>query len=133
MAFFKWDESLSLGVGPIDAQHQKLVGYVNELFEAITNKRSQDVVGRILDDLIGYTVDHFTAEEALFDSHGFPESKKHKDEHARLTERVEELQSDFRGGTAMLDLVVMTFLKDWLERHIKQSDKKYVDFMNKPR
>jgi len=37
-----------------------------------------------------------------------------------------QFQSDFQSGQAALSVQLLHFIKDWLEKHINGSDKKYV-------
>ena len=62
MNFFDWTPDLDTGIGQVDEQHKILVRCLNELYEANQNKDTA-AEGRIIGDLIRYTVEHFTDEE----------------------------------------------------------------------
>ena len=65
MALMVWDNSFSVNVKEIDAQHQKLIALINDLHDAMKTGKAKDVLGKILSDLTDYTVYHFGNEERL--------------------------------------------------------------------
>jgi len=129
MALFQWNTALySVGSDKIDAQHQKLVELLNALYEAMSKGKGNDVLGEILNELIDYTVVHFNTEETLFDKYNYPETANHKEEHKNFVNEVSQFKKEFDSGKAMVSIKLMTFLKDWLVKHIKGSDKQYSEF-----
>ena len=64
-----WTADLSVGIEAIDDQHRRIVDYINELHEASQND-DRNVVGRIIDDLMEYTVSHVSFEEAMMERAG---------------------------------------------------------------
>jgi len=67
MSIIQWDESLSVKVKEIDAQHQKLINLLNELFDAMRVGKGNQILGGILHGLLTYTQTHFKNEEMYFD------------------------------------------------------------------
>lgn len=51
---------------------------------------------------------------------------EHKLEHDRLTKQVREFQRSFQAGRSSVTIPLMTFLKDWLTKHIMTEDEKYI-------
>ena len=131
MPLMEWTEKLSVGVGQFDQEHQKLVGMVNDLFDAVQSGKGKDRLGPILDGLLSYTKTHFANEERYMQQHDFPSFKAHKAEHDALAKQVLEVQAKFKAGaTAALSMEVMNFLKNWLVKHILGTDKGYGPFLN---
>jgi hemerythrin-like metal-binding protein len=126
----EWTNSYSVAVGPMDQEHQKLVGIINNLYGAMHSGRGQEVIGTILDELITYTRTHFSHEERLMQESGYPGLDEQKRAHEALISQVMETQSKYRSGTA-LSQEVMSFLKDWLVNHIQGMDKRYGPHLNK--
>lgn len=126
MAIMSWNNSFSTGIASIDAQHQQLVGFVNELYDAMTKNQGNEVTKRVLNNLVDYTVRHFAHEEQLFARTGYPESKAHIAEHEALKKQVGDFGKKFAAGQATVNAELMNFLRNWLTTHILQSDKKYV-------
>ena len=131
MPLMAWNDKLSVGVAVIDADHKKLVGMVNELYDAMQAGHGKEALGKILDGLISYTGMHFAREEKFFAETAYPESVAHKKEHDDLVKQVLDVQAKYKaGGTGTLSLEVMNFLKNWLVKHIQGSDKKYAPHLN---
>jgi hemerythrin len=126
MPILPWNNSLAIGIASIDAQHQQLVSYLNELYDAMTAKKGPEVTGRILSQLVDYTVKHFAHEEQFFAQTGYPDSAAHIKEHNDLKQKVGEFGKSFAAGKATINAELMNFLRSWLMTHIMQSDKKYV-------
>ncbi|MGA1994228.1 MAG: bacteriohemerythrin [Bryobacteraceae bacterium] len=120
-----WRDQYSVGIASIDAEHQELIGLINDLHAAMLDGHGRAVMGQILDGLAAYTVSHFANEEKLMQMHRFPGFERHKLEHDKLIEKVKVLQQDYRSGAATISLDVMTFLQRWLVEHIVGVDKKY--------
>jgi methyl-accepting chemotaxis protein len=127
--FMPWSNSLSVNIALIDDQHKKLVAMVNELHRAMKLKKSNSVIGSILDRLVDYTVTHFGTEEEFFARYGYPEEKAHVEIHRKLVAQVVDIQKKFKAGEAMVSMELMSFLKDWLVNHIQGTDKKYSSFL----
>lgn len=130
MSLMHWNDNYSVGVGSIDADHKKLVGMVNELFDGVKDGKGVGAVGQILDGLIAYTVEHFDREERYFAQTGYPDTAAHKAQHEDLKKQVLEIQAKFRAGNSAVTMETMSFLKDWLINHIQGSDKKYGSHLN---
>src|SRR5690606_34516511 len=125
MALISWSDSLSVKVKQFDDQHKKLVDMVNQLFDAMKAGKGNQVMGDILKSLIQYTQTHFAAEERVLKQHGYPDLEAHKKEHNALVMQVLDLQKQLQEGKSVLTQHVMTFLRDWLSKHIQGDDKKY--------
>lgn len=129
MPLIQWSDELELGNAAIDAQHRKWVGMLNALNEAMLQGRGKAVLGGLLDELIAYTATHFSMEERLMQTHGYPESEKHVMEHRDLDKTIVRLREDFAAGKIMITIAVMRFLKEWLYQHIKLTDKMLGEFL----
>jgi hemerythrin len=124
-----WSDSLSVGVPAIDEQHKRLVGMLNALHESMLEGRAPDVLARVLDQLVDYTVYHFNAEQRLFAQHAYPGASKHAQLHAELTTTARRLHADVAGGRKMVSTEALQFLRDWLKMHILSEDKAFGQFV----
>jgi hemerythrin-like metal-binding protein len=129
MAIFEWNEKLSTGFDEIDAQHKKLLGLVNELHDAMRNRRGKEVLGYVLEELRKYTVYHFSNEERAFDRYGYPEAAEHKRWHAEIVRKLEDLTVRHEQGEITLSVATLEFVVEWVTTHIMKADKAYVPFM----
>ena len=127
----EWDGSFSTGIQKFDDQHKALFRMVNDLHDAMQQKRSKEAIGQILRELADYTVNHFAEEEALFSQTRYPEEEAHKRLHKALVDQVVELIGKFQSGETLLTQDVITFLQKWLIEHIKGQDKKYGPHLHK--
>jgi hemerythrin len=131
MSRMEWNQSYSTGIEVFDNDHKKLVGMVNELYDAMAAGKGSRVLGPILDRLVDYTRTHFQREEAYMAEHGYPELAAHRLAHSQLTREVMTLHGKYSGGSgAQLSSDVLNFLKNWLATHILGTDKRYGAFLN---
>src|ERR1035437_942874 len=127
MALFTWNDDLSFGNSFIDGDHNKLIKLINDFHNAMEQGRGNDVIGKVLNNLVIYTKEHFKREETEMQRIEYPRFLAHKQEHDKLIKEVAELQASFASGKTMLTLKVSKFLRDWLLTHIMQVDKLLAD------
>lgn len=130
MAGFEWSEKYSVHVVEIDRQHRKLIGLVGTLHGAMREGKGKQVLSGVLKELIQYTKTHFSDEERIMKEYGYPEYAEHKVKHDKMTRKVLDIQKEFQEGKITITLDVMTFLEDWVDKHILGTDMKYSAFLN---
>ena len=130
MTILRWTDALSVNIDEIDQQHKNLIMMVNELNEAMHERKAKDVLGTIIDGLINYAATHFATEEKYFARYSYPETETHKKEHVSFVEKIIEFKLGFDEGRLLLSLEVMNFLQEWLITHIQISDRKYCVYFN---
>jgi hemerythrin len=130
MALIEWSEDLSVNIAEIDRQHQKLITMINELHDAMKERRTDEVLGKIIDSLVNYTETHFAFEEGYFEEFNYPATKSHKKEHDNFAEKISKFKDDFDNKKILLSTAITDFLKDWLVTHIQGTDKQYSDYFN---
>ena len=130
MALLTWQDKYSVGIKQIDDQHKQLINMINELNDAMLAGKGKDALMPVLTKLANYCVSHFAVEEKLFDTHGYPETADHKDKHNKMTAKVKALIGEVQSGKSTISIEVMNFLKNWLDKHIMETDKKYGPYLN---
>jgi hemerythrin len=121
---FHWSTWLSTGVEKFDEQHKKLIGMVNDLHNAMSEGKGEDVMLEIINGLIAYTVDHFNDEEEFMTANKFSGYAEHKKEHEDLKSTVTGFMVKYNNHeVSTLDLY--EFLTNWVTNHILVTDKKY--------
>jgi len=130
MALITWNDSYSVKVKQMDEQHRKLVEMINQLHDAMKVGQGKQVVGDVLNALVSYTKTHFASEESLMKTYGYPGYEDQKKAHDNLVGQVGDIQKKFQDGNAPLSQDVMTFLKEWLVKHIQGADQKYGLYLN---
>lgn len=131
MSLFPWSEKYSVSVSEMDNQHKILIGYLNELFDAMSQGKSQQIIGTILSKLVNYTKTHFAEEERQLQRINYPDIGRQKREHELFIAKLHEFVNEYNSGKVTLSLEVSNFLKNWLANHISIEDKKYGPFFNK--
>ena len=127
MAYWEWQESMDIGIATIDQQHRKIADYINALDVAARNKDSE-AVAKVLDELVGYTVNHFSFEEFLMQHGEYPAFENHRNVHNSFRERIRIYQERVaRGEDVSREL--LKDLKVWLTNHIERDDKDYAPYV----
>ncbi len=130
MAYIIWQDDYSVNVEIIDNQHKKIIELINKLQEAMLKKQTKDVLGEILNELIGYAALHFSTEEKYFKEFNYSETEAHIKEHIDFVNSVTKFNDDFKKGRLFVSMKLFKFLKSWLVEHIQVSDKKYTTLFN---
>lgn len=124
MALINLDESFSVKVAEIEQQHKKPVSMINEISDAMKQRKVKEVLEKIVNGLVEYALTHFKTEEKYFTRFGYPDTESHKKEHNDFVQKVKDFKDGFEKGKLTLSVEVMNFLSDWLQNHIKGTDKK---------
>jgi len=126
--FIAWQGRYSVGVDLFDAQHKRLFTLINNVHEAMVLGSTKDKVVSILRDLLDYTNKHFGQEEELMKKTGYEGYDDQHEKHIKLVNQLCEFKDKCEHGSAVIDLKLMSFLKDWLTKHIMGTDMKYKSF-----
>ena len=124
MSYLNWSSDLDTGIAEIDAQHRRIVDYINEL-SANQHKGNRQAVIHVLDELINYTLEHFSYEEELQLHANYAFYATHKHTHTKFAKRVREFKRRADNGESV-GHEVLAMLKKWLVHHIKGEDADYV-------
>jgi hemerythrin len=122
MASVSWDDNLCVHIPEIDQQHQRLVGMLDDLSDAMVEGRSQEELRRILDGLVDYARVHFADEERYFVRFRYPAASGHIAQHRAFIDRVTEFRSRVDPHEMGVSIDLLAFLETWLIRHIRDSD-----------
>ena len=126
MALIEWTRDLSVEIDALDDQHRQLVDIVNQYDDAIRRELEPRQINEILNDLIGYTQEHFGYEENLLAEAGYPGIRHHQDLHRQFLQKIERFQFDFVQGDAKVLQEIREYLKYWLISHIVMDDNDYI-------
>lgn len=122
-----WDSTLSVGIEEIDEQHKILISLLNEINEAVQQRRSNVAAKEIINKLIKYTRIHFAVEESIMRILNYPEYDSHKEQHKSLMQGVVNLADKIESGKITVGFELQNFLKHWLTKHIFNTDKQYTE------
>jgi len=129
MPMLEWNDSLSIRVAEVDAQHKGLVDMVNTLHDSMRGDAGGEALLGIVNDMRRYCDEHFRTEERLMESHAYPDAPAHMTEHQDFTAKVAQVESDCKTGKASLSMDILNFLCDWLVTHIDGQDKKLGQYL----
>ena len=120
-----WNEAFMVQVPSMDSQHLGLFEAMNRLYQAVLDKSPAQLRKQRLDELLKLATQHFADEERVMEQAGYPELRRHKQEHARLLAELDTLMQ--RNGTddEEFNMELLVFLKNWLLNHISKVDKQY--------
>lgn len=113
----EWRDGFRIGVDQIDAEHRHLF----VLVKALNVHNVQDTLGELLD----YVVTHFTHEQALMESSGFPDFHQHLALHESFSSQVAEFLSNGSEWTDERIQELRKFLNKWLVGHILTHDLRF--------
>lgn len=127
-----WDETYSVGVSELDAEHRRILSIINQMIEHPESLEGSEAVSDILVQLTKYASEHFDHEEKLLEEHGFPDLATQRKEHHDFRRKIagyclNVMNDRDRQGDAPEDM--LRFLKRWWNDHILVSDMKYRPFL----
>lgn len=115
-----WNDRFSVGVGLIDRQHKKLFSIINDLIVARENQQQQDVIEKILAEIISYTEYHFSSEEKLLKIH--PAYERHCLLHKDFVAKIMAQADAYHNGPEDISEETLELLIDWLKKHVLHTD-----------
>jgi len=124
MPLIDWNDALSVGYRPIDADHLRLVELVNELHDNLLAGSSMTLIEAGFQRLVRHTASHFRHEEQLMAESGFSDSVNHTLVHRQLETQIADLLARLAAGEPVFTLELVEFLRNWLLNHILTLDKK---------
>src|SRR4051794_6931072 len=134
----KWREELSIDLGPIDEDHQTLIGIINQFEVVKPGPSAATNLSDVLQQLEQYGSVHFGREERLQRLVAFPYSQAHGQQHRHLLRGLGYARAELAQVASDKDLAAFRehmcgFLNDWLLEHIIHNDllmKPYVKAMS---
>ena len=129
MALLSWSPQYSIGNDVIDTEHEELFRLVNAFHDHWQEKRDQQSIAQLLNQLVAYAEMHFQHEEAIMLDAGFPKLAEHQGIHEAMVETIFKLRQAFEAKNSHLEMNTMKFIKTWLVEHIIQNDYLFRDFL----
>ncbi len=125
----RWNSTYELGYKEIDEQHMKLVDIINDFYNAFATAQAHEKIGDIIGELVNYTVFHFTAEEEIFSNSNYPDVEQHRKIHKSFVDELKKYHQEVKDGNMTTTYDLMTFLRDWLVKHIMGTDRAYLPYV----
>ena len=125
---FRFGPQWTVLVDDMDADHNKIFDYCNEIHTKVTNGAKQNEVLPTLKALAEFTTHHFAEEEKMMQRHSYPELASQKRAHTALLNQVAEVIKSIVEGVKVNMIEVIVFLTQWLKGHILGEDLKYGEY-----
>lgn len=121
----QWTEDLAVGSTEIDAQHKALFTHVDTLLTACRERKGKEAISQTITFLEAYVTQHFTLEETLMRTYGYPDYEAHKAQHQKFGKEFAMLKDRLltEGPGVQIILLVNKTVIDWLMQHIHRTDK----------
>jgi hemerythrin-like metal-binding protein len=124
MSYLQWCSAMSVGVPALDSDHRCLVRIINVLDE-VQDRTAQRTVAAVLDTLLAYGRYHFTREEAVMASVGFPGAAFHRSEHQGFARFIAHLRERYAEDLGDAAPELLDYLTSWLYHHVLIQDMAY--------
>ncbi|MDE7314086.1 MAG: bacteriohemerythrin [Mucispirillum sp.] len=122
--FMTFTSALSVGYNAIDEQHIRWIDLINAVYNSLSSGSSREKLGKVLKDLVDYTVWHFGFENKMMTEYNYPDKESHMKIHKDFIAEIKKLESRYESGEDIMGVNVLEFLKDWLSDHIMKIDTK---------
>lgn len=134
---YKMNPDYLIGIESIDAQHQYLFGLMEKAQNLLKDENilyKYDDLIDILKGLEDYSLKHFSEEVAFMQSIDYPRLKLHEKAHDGFKDKLNSFEIDAKkislGTQDQMIYDLMEYLKEWLQIHILDCDKKIARFLN---
>lgn len=125
----EWTEQISVCIPEIDTEHQRFIGLVNALNEALIARMDIKEVKQRMRALQEDALVHFAHEEALFRQWHYPDAEAHAQKHAQAVHFLDGVMAGFSQTRTEYEWIETALkVKQVLCEHILQEDLKYRDF-----
>ncbi len=122
---WQWKSEYSVHHPIMDAHHQQIFSIIKKMHDILLYQNDQDMFESYLLELKDYANYHFTEEEALLESINYEGLIKQKAQHQIYRNKIEELILLYRSDKKLIELKTMSFLKEWIIKHILEFDLQY--------
>ncbi len=120
-----WSSVYETGHPDIDEQHKRIIEEMNQLHEAINERRDVEAIFAILEFMTSYVEDHFSFEEKCVEEFKCPHAEENKTAHVAFVALLKESKAKFEKGevnhAGAMDFYYEIVI--WIKEHILQVDK----------
>ena len=121
----QWTDDCSIGIEPLDHEHQDLLARLNELHEELLQHDDRVAMAASLGRIHARMAAHFSVEEKFMRDRHDPGYAAHKAEHDDLLEDFIEFMSRFRHEPELTygEAEQLT-LQRWVIEHMRTTDRR---------
>lgn len=125
----------NVGVASFNQQHLRLASYAVEFSQIVGQLAEREPTPedwRHIDALFSrisrFVATHFSEEEAMMESYGYPGYPGHKKQHDKFVQELTQIKSQINDRNLNFKGKLSTLLWDWLYKHINEVDYQYGEF-----
>lgn len=128
---YRWSKDMETGHPLIDEQHKELIRIINELLSTCQTCKGEDNIEKIMAFLDEYVEKHFSDEEKIQRQYKYPDYINHHNMHEAFKAECKMIKGMLHKEGPSVAVVSQVNTKlSWLVNHIKQQDKKLVNYIN---
>jgi len=131
MKHFEWRDEYLVGIAVVDFQHRRIFDCIISILSGPTDDDRLRPEAEVI-KLLGLLHEHFTLEEDMMRTLGYPELEKHMEEHRRFNADVHDLAQRSLRRKSGVSREAISVLHKWLTEHIMGSDRDYAAFFSNP-
>lgn len=120
-----WTDTMTNKVIELNEQHKRIVLMVDQLYVGLRTDKPKKEIKELLKMLVDYTSWHFSNEERYFEQFGFEFSNKHCADHKEFVSHLNDFRKKYQAGRIKFYDDVMRYIKNWIEDHFANADRKY--------
>ena len=124
-----WSASYSVGIKSLDAEHQGLFIFFNQLVKLASSTPCGAEVEQAFADYIQAAASHFASEEKLLERHRYPGLSKQRKDHQSIIARMQHHQERLKSGAATLNKTVLDEIGALKLNHILGPDQAYAEYL----
>lgn len=123
MSLIEWNSNFELGVSDLDADHQRLVDFINQLDATLRDGVDNQSAFDTVDALVAHFEAHSKRENEILDRIGDPETSEHKAAHDSSLDTLREMRERMQSeNAAEVVQAIVTFLVRWFNHHVVGQD-----------
>jgi len=123
-----WQSSYESGNDIIDEQHKQLFKTANELLDGMLAGLPKTTCTEIISKLCVDISNHFSDEEGMLKSTGYPKFEDHCLIHKTLATRAKQILNDYTSETTSLGNIFSFLALDVIHDHMIIEDKKFFSY-----
>jgi len=125
-----WTQDCHSGHPQLDAQHQTLFDYCNQLLTAIHHPTPDEQINLILQHLLDAVVQHCQDEQLLMQKIAYPYTQEHTARHHALLERALQHMRSFQQGQLAIGDLARFLANDLVFSHVVNEDQEFYAYLH---
>ena len=113
-----------------DEEHIRLAELLQAATLAAHDHTDPQILREELSSIFGYALMHFSEEEKVMASAGFPGLAAHREDHCKILRRLQDQLARYDSEPWQVTLDIVDMLELWMHDHVKRVDAEYMRFLS---